>query len=53
MNFEESGFLASQLCHLQITTMIAKSIIYLLFDGSLKIPDGEKATLAVELPWLN
>ena len=28
--------------------MVAKNIIYLLFDGSLKIPDGEKAALWVE-----
>ena len=30
--------------------MVAKNIIYLLFDGSLKIPEGEKAALLVEPP---
>ena len=54
MSNEESGFLASQLgSFTAITTMLAKSIIYPLFDGSLKIPEGEKAALLVEPSLLN
>ena len=40
--------LASCVIYSDISNMVAKNIIYLLFDGSLKIPEGEKATISVE-----